>query len=320
MKQAYPDVTFHSIIIRFAVGAGLSRHLSFNFQFFLTVATWREYNLVDKESSPAKCFFAQKYIKFNTWNTTCLGNILRTNAKIRRNRKLIAVPGVWCPFMLHAYGCVFCSVTLVSVYTCVGMPLRFKSIVRVPSSQALPGSLITAHHLCAFLMYLARWLCGSIPKKKMGNTQSLFPLLPGAHLPSGTCASDLSRRTQETASDCRVRRLFFFFPKFSGGHVFFWWWQWVNGHSCRSEDVSRRIKHKISPISFRAHDPRCHRIHEPKLYECKQNLALIFRAKFQSRQWSSLSRILPLLLVDNMRTELDAHHLLSLVIPLGCLF
>jgi len=221
MKQAYPDVTFHSIIIRFAVGAGLSRHLSFNFQFFLTVATWREYNLVDKESSPAKCFFAQKYIKFNTWNTTCLGNILRTNAKIRRNRKLIAVPGVWCPFMLHAYGCVFCSVTLVSVYTCVGMPLRFKSIVRVPSSQALPGSLITAHHLCEFLMYLARWLCGSIPKKKMGNTQSLFPLLPGAHLPSGTCASNLSRRTQETASDCRVRRLFFFFSKIFWGACFF---------------------------------------------------------------------------------------------------
>ena len=29
-------------------------------------------------------------------------------------------------------------------------------IAEVPSSQALPGYLITAHHLCAFLLYLAR--------------------------------------------------------------------------------------------------------------------------------------------------------------------
>ena len=88
--------------------------------------------------------------------------------KIRRNRKLIAVPGVWCPVTLHTYGCVFCSIAIVSVYMCVRMPLRLKSIVRAPLSQALLGYLITSHHLCAYLMYWVRWLCGNIPKTKWG--------------------------------------------------------------------------------------------------------------------------------------------------------
>ena len=80
--------------------------------------------------------------------------------EIRQIRKLIAVPGVQCPSMLRVYGCVFCSIFLQSVYMCVRMPLSLISIAGVPSSQALPGYLITAHHLCTFLMYLARQLCG----------------------------------------------------------------------------------------------------------------------------------------------------------------
>ena len=74
--------------------------------------------------------------------------------QICQNRKLIAVLVVCCPFMLHVYGCVFCSISLLSVYMCVRMPLSSRSIAGVPSSQALPGYLITAHHLCAFLLYL----------------------------------------------------------------------------------------------------------------------------------------------------------------------
>ena len=54
--------------------------------------------------------------------------------------------------MLRVYGCVFCSISLLSVYMCVRMPLSLRSIAGVPSSQAL----ITAHHLCAFLLVLAR--------------------------------------------------------------------------------------------------------------------------------------------------------------------
>jgi len=60
---------------------------------------------------------------------------------------------------------VFCSISLLSVYMCVRMPLSLRSIAGVPSSQALPGYLITAHHLRAFLLYLARKLCGGMTKK-----------------------------------------------------------------------------------------------------------------------------------------------------------
>ena len=53
------------------------------------------------------------------------------------------------------------------------MPLSLRSIAGVPSSQALPGYLITAHHLCAFLLYLARWLCGGINKTKKIISESV---------------------------------------------------------------------------------------------------------------------------------------------------
>jgi len=52
------------------------------------------------------------------------------------------------------YGCVLCSISLLSVYMCVRIPLSLRSIAEAPSSQALPGYLIAAHHLYAFLLYL----------------------------------------------------------------------------------------------------------------------------------------------------------------------
>ena len=39
-----------------------------------------------------------------------------------------------------------------------------RSIAGVSSNQALPDYLMTRHHLCAFLMYLARKLCGGKTK------------------------------------------------------------------------------------------------------------------------------------------------------------
>ena len=57
--------------------------------------------------------------------------------------------------MLHVYGCFFGSISFLSVYMYVRMPLNLRSIVGVPSSQALQSYRITVHHLCAFLMYLA---------------------------------------------------------------------------------------------------------------------------------------------------------------------
>ena len=41
-------------------------------------------------------------------------------------------------------------------YMCMRLPFIPWSIARVSSRQALPGNLITTHHLCAFLLYLAR--------------------------------------------------------------------------------------------------------------------------------------------------------------------
>ena len=51
--------------------------------------------------------------------------------------------------MLRVHGCVFCSISLLSVYMCVRIPLRSRSIAGVFSSRALPG--FPSNHLCAFL-------------------------------------------------------------------------------------------------------------------------------------------------------------------------
>jgi len=42
--------------------------------------------------------------------------------------------------------------------------------------QALPGYLITAHRLCVFLLYLARYLCGGFQqgKKKSQNNSEII--------------------------------------------------------------------------------------------------------------------------------------------------
>jgi len=58
--------------------------------------------------------------------------------------KLFAVSGVRYSSMLRVYGCVFCSVSLLSVYMCVRLPSSPRSIAGVPSSRALPGFPITA--------------------------------------------------------------------------------------------------------------------------------------------------------------------------------
>jgi len=55
------------------------------------------------------------------------------------NTKLFTVPGVWCSSMLRVYGCVFCFISLLSVYMCVCMPSSSRSIAGVPSSRGLPG-------------------------------------------------------------------------------------------------------------------------------------------------------------------------------------
>ena len=58
----------------------------------------------------------------------------------------MAVSGVCCLSMLHAYAYVFCSISMLFVYMCVRMPLSVRSIAGVPSGWALLGFPITAHH------------------------------------------------------------------------------------------------------------------------------------------------------------------------------
>ena len=71
--------------------------------------------------------------------------------------------------MLRVYGCVFCSVSLLSVYMCVRMPSSPKSIAGLPSSWALPGFPVTAPpSVCvpAVIGALAVWRQKKQNKKK----------------------------------------------------------------------------------------------------------------------------------------------------------
>ena len=91
----------------------------------------------------------------------------------RQNTQLIAVPGVWCPFInlfqftinmsLSMRVLFYSSFVCISAYANVYSKTTIKKqnikkilVAGVPKSQAAPAYLITAHHLCAFLMYLAR--------------------------------------------------------------------------------------------------------------------------------------------------------------------
>jgi len=60
------------------------------------------------------------------------------------NTKLIAVSGVCCLSLLRVYACVSRPNSILFVYMYVRMPSSPGSIAAVPSSQALPGYLITA--------------------------------------------------------------------------------------------------------------------------------------------------------------------------------
>jgi len=54
--------------------------------------------------------------------------------------------------MLRVDGCVFCSISLLSVYMCVRIPLSSRSVAGESSSRALPGPGFLSNHLSAFLI------------------------------------------------------------------------------------------------------------------------------------------------------------------------
>ena len=133
--------------------------------------------------------------KWNNNNSNIQNKQWNMYLQIRQNRNLIVVPVVWCPSMLCVYGCVFCSISFLSVYMCVRLPWSPWSIAGVTSSQALPGYLITAHHLCIFychrpwqwILALARVLVtlaaqekSTCQQFKLWGVLCLRPLTPGS--------------------------------------------------------------------------------------------------------------------------------------------
>jgi len=95
-------------------------------------------------------------MRVNNWNwkwnkkksTSCIRKIHKEKNQLKcqnRTWKLMAIPGVWRKSMLLVYGCVFCSISLLSVYMCA-YTLKIKVHCRStfePGASALPS----AHHL-----------------------------------------------------------------------------------------------------------------------------------------------------------------------------
>jgi len=73
-------------------------------------------------------------------------------------------------FVLLLFVCIFAyaHVYFKTVCECIikFIPIGPRSIAGMPLSQTAPAYLITAHHLCAFLLYLACQLCGGFQQKK----------------------------------------------------------------------------------------------------------------------------------------------------------
>jgi len=87
--------------------------------------------------------------------------MLNTNNEMSKsNTIVITIQNKFLFFM-----CVLFHASFVGIYACANFYFKTTIIKQtigiilhagVPMSQAAPGYLITAHHLCAFLLYLAR--------------------------------------------------------------------------------------------------------------------------------------------------------------------
>jgi len=61
-----------------------------------------------------------------------------------------------CILFYSSFVCISAYVNIYSKTTILKQNKKIILIAGVPKSQVAPVYLITAHHLCAFLMYLAR--------------------------------------------------------------------------------------------------------------------------------------------------------------------
>ena len=77
---------------------------------------------------------------------------LVTWVKFLGEKLKVTIPLVNPCCVLRVDGCVFCSISLLSDYMCVRIPLSSRSIVGVSSSRALPGPGFLSKHLSAFLI------------------------------------------------------------------------------------------------------------------------------------------------------------------------
>jgi len=102
-------------------------------------------------------FPTYKYIHFRVNQHSCARGPLRECRSIQSGASGLPY---YCAWICVRFGCTRRASCVDSKpkkkCMCVRMPLSLGSITGVFSRQALPGYLITAHHLCAFLMCLAR--------------------------------------------------------------------------------------------------------------------------------------------------------------------
>ena len=87
--------------------------------------------------------------------------MLHTNNEMSKsNIKFITIQNNLFFFMrvlsYSSYVCIYAYANVYLQTTIIKQNIKIILIAGVPKSQAAPVYLITAHHLCAFLMYLAR--------------------------------------------------------------------------------------------------------------------------------------------------------------------
>ena len=70
-----------------------------------------------------------------------------------------------CVLFYSSFVCISAYANVYSETTIKKQNIDIILIAGVPKSQAAPVYLITAHHLCVFLMYLVLQLCGGFKKK-----------------------------------------------------------------------------------------------------------------------------------------------------------
>ena len=70
-----------------------------------------------------------------------------------------------CVLFYSSFVCISAYANVYSKTTVIKQNIKIILIAGVPKSQAVPVYLITAHHLCAFLMYLAGCTTSELAKK-----------------------------------------------------------------------------------------------------------------------------------------------------------